>query len=140
MPITHPTDSNGLTYNAIGSAAWQGQEGIDLRAQGWTYCGFGTWGVYIAPPGGPCYTKAAAVVTQPNILPKAPEDVAAPSGGVSDTCSTCHKAAPPPPAGFVQVGGTPSQPTLVKIETKKPFPWWLIIILVLVAVSHGRDD
>jgi hypothetical protein len=151
MPLTYPVDNNGLTYTALGTAAWYGDEGAALRAQGYTYCGFGTFGVYLLAPGESrdpvygCGKKAGGNAPGPSVIPTVPSDIgattASPVKPVTDSCGSCHQATSP-------VVGTPAQPAppvvpanaMPTVVAKKPFPWWLLIILAILAVSHGRDD
>lgn len=147
MPITHPTDSNGITYNAINTADWYGAEGIALRAQGWAYCGFGTWGVYIRPPGvsfDDCYKRT--VVQKPNILPPAPQ---ADTGGAASSvplvtdkaCGSCRRhtttTAPAMSSPSVTV---PTQPGVKVVVKKSGLPWWVILLALLLAAKVVGDE
>lgn len=139
MAVTKYTDSNGYVYNAIGTAAWSGAEGATLRSQGWTYCGFGTGGIYIAPPGGPCYTKTAP--SQPNILPPAPPtDTPGPSSAVPDkACGACRKSSS---GGTVPTPGAPAPTPGARPASKSSLPWWLWVLVALTAaqVVYGRNN
>lgn len=139
MAVTKYTDNNDNVYNAISPTAWSGAEGATLRAQGWTYCGFGTGGIYIAPPGGPCYTKATS---QPNILPPAPPtDTPGPTNAVPDqACGSCRKSA----AANVptnSITGAPAPTPGARPAPKTALPWWLWVLaaLTLAQVIHGRN-
>jgi len=140
MAITKYTDNNGATYNAIGTAAWYGSEGVTLRAQGWTYCGFGTGGIYIAPPGGPCYTMSTP--PQPNVGPTAPpSDTPGPQSAVTDkACGSCRKST----ATTSPITGAPPTPTTTgaKPASKPGLPWWLWVLVALTlaqVVYNGRN-
>lgn len=140
MPITRYTDSNGNTYNALGTAAWLGAEGATLRSQGWTYCGFGTGGVYLAPPGGgPCSTRSSS---GPSILPPAPPpENLAPSNAVPDrACTRCtQKTTATAPSS--QITGAPAPTPGARPAPKPALPWWLWVLaaLTLAQVIHGRN-
>ncbi len=140
MAVTKYTDNNGNVYNAISPTAWSGSEGSTLRSQGWTYCGFGTGGVYIAPPGAPCFTKSAV----PSIGPTVPTDTpgSAPTSAVPDSaCGSCKKSAtnvPTNPITGAPVTTFPTQPA-----ARSTFPWWVWVLLALTLaeiVNRGRNN
>lgn len=151
MPVQRVgPDSNGNYYNAIPAAEWEYQNpiGVALRAQGWRYCGYGTWGVYIALPGKPCWEKAPTA--QPNILPPvAPEPgpLGPSNPAVVDDACGCHGRAAPETTKPVSEGPATPAPvatdtTPVASGTKKRFPWWLWVLILLTAakVTHGADS
>lgn len=140
MPVTTYTDSNG-TYKAIGTAAWYGAEGQALRAQGWQYCGFGTNGIIIAPPGGQCYTRATP--QQPNIIPIAPPpDTPGPSSAVPDkACGSCRKSSATITSPLTGAPTTPPPSTGTTVK-KSGLPWWLWVLVALTlaqVVYNGRN-
>lgn len=143
MPFTQRTD-NGLTYWVIGTAAWYGSEGEQLRAQGWRYCGYGTYGIIGAQGSNPCYTNAPT--QEPNIgLPVQP-DVGTPPGSTGPTgavadkaCGTCRKTTqqiqtPGAPAPTPGARPAPTAP-------KSKYPWWVLVLvaLTLAQIVHGRN-
>lgn len=133
--------AGGKVYNAISAAAWSGAEGDALRAQGWTYYGFGTGGVYITPPGGQPFTM------QPNILPPvSPEEPPTTSGqsagAVADkACGSCRK--PAAPASSPITGNTaPAVSAAARPVSRSGLPWWLYVLaaLTLAQVVYGRNN
>lgn len=144
MPVTKYYDStNKDYYNAIGTAAWAGAEGATLRSQGWTYCGFGTGGIYIAPPGGPCSTKGSAPPGQPNILPPAPPpENLAPSNGVADqACNRCKKTTTTTPGS--PTSGAPAPAPGARRAAGFALPWWVWVLAALTlaqVVYNGRNN
>lgn len=144
-------DSNGLYYNALSTSEWQGAYGDQLRAAGYTYCGFGTWGVYVAAPGEPCSSSGAGGgggvlpggggVGGPQILPTYqpfPADNQASSG--SGCCGSRGvmpgaprtAGAPAPAPGGVDV--TVRRDELERIPR---WLWWVLIVLVLIVLLRG---
>lgn len=139
MPLHKYYDTvNGDVYNALTPTEWQGAEGATLRSQGWTYCGFGTGGTYIAPPGGPCSTK-----TQPpiNIGPTVPQQPAGGGGSsvpvVTDTCTSCRKSTTT--VAPIQNLGSTQQTTKVIVK-KSGLPWWVILLAILLAAKVVGDE
>lgn len=148
MPLHKYYDTpNNLIYNALTPTEWQGSEGAALRAQGWTYCGFGTGGVYVAPPGGPCSTRGNA--PGPNIIPTVPADIAAPTEIAGPTSSVADKACNRcnTPARAVgpssPITGAPIAPTPgARPASSFALPWWVwvLVALTLAQVVYGRND
>lgn len=141
MPIRNVgPDVNGLFYQAVTTAEWSGPYGAQLRIQGYRYCGYGTWGIYIAGPGEPCSTSSptapAPPPVQPMILPPAETTggVGSPPASVNIGCG-CHKdagvVAPPPMAG-APVPVVLSEPGQVKVvERLRGLPWWVYVLAAL---------
>lgn len=142
MPPVQRSDENG-TYYTIGTAAWYGAEGAALRAQGWQYCGFGTYGIITAPPGAPCFRAASGGggPGQPNIGPTAPPpDTPAPTSGVADkACGRCSSQSGSAPTISPTTGPTTVSPTQPK--ARQGIPWWVWVLatLTLAQVVHGRN-
>jgi len=142
MPLHKYYDTqNGDTYNALTWTEWAGAEGATLRSQGWTYCGFGTGGVYVAPPGGPCSTKTGGV-SGPNVGPTAPPaDIPAPTSSVSDkACNRCNA-----PAGATgpssPITGAPAPTPGMRPAPRFALPWWVWVLaaLTLAQIVYGRN-
>lgn len=145
MPVARVgPDSNGLYYNAVSTAEWQGSYGQQLRAAGWTYCGYGTWGVYVAPPGGPCSSTSPSGPSQPpgpQILPPAPADT--PVGNASaPVTSCCRQVVVRPQVGGVIPSGQPAPAATETVTTDLALDlsgvprwlWWLILLLVILVL------
>lgn len=138
-------DNNGLYYNALNTSEWAAGNpiGDGLRARGYRYCGFGTWGVYVAAPGQPCWEKAPGVA-QPNILPPAPPtDTPGPVSAVSDkACGTCRKSTATGTTGPIPTPGAPAPTPGARPASKSVLPWWLWVLVALTAaqVVYGRNN
>lgn len=158
MPIQRVgPDANGLFYQVVGTAEWQGPYGAQLRGQGYRYCGFGSYGVIVAGPGEECYTRVSAPPPPPgggvqppgpNIGPTVPPET---TGGVGSTPPPVHvgggcgcggkttepvtqptqPGAPPPPSTTPVVAGAPS--STVFLAQLKGLPWWVIVLALLAA-------
>lgn len=140
MPITQHTDSNGWTYNAVSTAEWYGSYGDTLRAAGWRYCGYGTWGIYITQ-GADCATRT---MITPFIHQPIQQDVAAPAPAnvVTDkACGGCRKSATPSQPGAPQPA-TPTPGARPAPSASPKYPWWLwvLVALTLAQVVYGRND
>jgi hypothetical protein len=157
-------DSNGLYYQALTSSEWQGALGVQLRSQGYRYCGFGTWGVYVAGPGQECTSKDLGGVQPPPpgpyILPmiQPPPET---TGGVGSTPAPVHVggcgcgskgpeavtqpaqpgAAPVIPAGPVSTVSATHVSAVMVLDRLKGLPWWVYVLALLAAahfVSRGQ--
>lgn len=141
MPITQHTDSNGWVYNAVTTAEWYSSYGDTLRAEGWRYCGYGTWGIYITK-GADCATRAISS-SEPQILPPSPDAPTPQPRMITDTaCSGCRPVAPPQivkPAPTttptIPAAGMPTTP-------RAQYPWWVFVLvaLTLAQVIYGRNN
>lgn len=144
-------DPNGLYFQAVSTAEWSSSYGDQLRAQGYRYCGYGTWGIYVAGPGEPCYTHAEPEPPPgPQILPPAPDQPApespGPTGPVSDhACGGCGRPFDPtkPPLTPAPGGGAPASApgtmTTEKVRTLTAnIPWWAWVLLMLAGAQAVR--
>lgn len=143
MPIQRVgPDANGDYYQAVTTAEWSGTYGAQLRASGYRYCGYGTWGIYVAGPGEPCSTKGAALPPPPPppgpaILPPAETTggSGSPPAPVNIGCG-CHKdtgtvtqPAPSGPAPSAPAApGMPAAPVAKVLERFKGLPWWVYVL------------
>jgi len=149
MPIQHVgPDSNGNYYQVVTTSEWQGPYGAQLRASGYRYCGFGTYGIIIAGPGEDCYTKRGSTITppppptQPNIGPTVPPET---TGGTGSTPAPVHVGGcgckPTQPVTVPAPGGAPAPapapvtmaPHVVVLDRLKGLPWWVFVLALLAA-------
>jgi len=136
---------------SIGTAAWAGAEGAALRAAGWWYGGYGTAGVIACAPGESLEACVASVSgatpSQPYIQrPIVPDEPQAATPGITGAvtdkaCGVCRKPSTTAPVPVPSGGPSPTAPGVPAPTKKKPFPWWLLILLLIAAkvVSDGRD-
>lgn len=144
-------DSNGLYYQAVTTVEWSGALGVQLRMAGYRYCGYGTWGVYVAAPGQECYTRDASQPPPlppppgpggpgPSIGPTAPPQT---TGGTGSTpapitvggCGRCGQppqaVTPPAPTGGAPVPVPPARPGVQILTQVKGLPWWVFVLAAL---------
>lgn len=151
MPLrTVGPDSNGLYYQAVTTAEWSGDYGAQLRAAGYTYCGYGTWGVYVAGPGEPCSSSSPAGGGPPPpppdsgggpmILPPAPGGDPILIGGdsLSSGCGCGKRIVDRPTVGGLPRPATAPAPTAAAEPERIPrWLWWVIIILIILVLLRG---
>lgn len=143
-------DSNGFFYRAVTTAEWSSSYGEQLRAQGYRYCGYGTWGIYVAPAGEPCSYKKDQAPTQPPgpmILPPAettggsgspPAPVSIPKGC---GCGSGAGSAVPGPTGAPAAPSPTPAPTkaaTMVVDHLRGLPWWVYVLAALVAAQAVR--
>lgn len=147
MPVQRVgPDANGLYFNAVGSAEWDGAYGVQLRSQGYTYCGYGTWGVYVAAPGQPCFDKGPGGVTQPPpppgpmILPpvETTGGVGSPPAPVHVGCGCSSKGtvtqptptgpAPATPSPAPATGASKTETGRMLLDQLEGLPWWVYVL------------
>lgn len=151
MPIrTVGPDANGLLYQAVSTAEWGGSYGEQLRAQGYRYCGYGTWGIYVAGPGEPCYRKQSEPPPGPQIIPTVPQDEPAPespgpTGPVADkACGGCGRRIDSTRPAGAPVAGAPVPAPVVTMMPEKvrtvaaTIPWWAWVLLMLAGAQAVR--
>lgn len=150
MPVQRVgPDAGGTFYNAIGTAEWQGAEGEQLRAAGWTYAGYGTWGVYLTAPG-PQFPVTPGGGGGPYILPLAdpggysggPAPTVDPgTGSASPSCSSCRGSSPGSPYVAPRaIAGTAPAAAAVVVDQLEGIPswiWWVLVVLALVVLLRG---
>ena len=139
-------DSNGWYYRAVTTAEWSSSYGDQLRAQGYRYCGYGTWGIYVAPAGEACSYKkdAAPPPPPPTILPppettggsgSPPAPVSIPKGC---GCGAAGSAVPGPTGSPAAPSPMPTKPATMVVERLRGLPWWVYVLAALVAAQAVR--
>lgn len=148
MPLTYHTDSNGLTFAAITSTEWAGAYGDGLRAQGYTYCGYGTWGVYVKPAGQvDCGVRTQAPPSGGSSVPPPPTTTGGvgspPAPTVIQGCGSCRKATTVT-GGSAPTPGASTGPGTVTVPgaRRTGYPWWVIVlaVMVLAQIVGGKDN
>lgn len=140
-------DANGFFYRAVTTAEWSSSYGEQLRASGYRYCGYGTWGIYVAPAGEPCSYKKSTTPPPPEPMILPPEETTGGSGSPPAPVSIpkgcgCGAAepgsvpAPGAPAG--PSPATPTKPATMVVERLRGLPWWVYVLAVLVAAQAVR--
>lgn len=148
MPIQQLTDANGQLYSVVSTQEWQGSYGDGLRAQGYRYCGYGTYGIIVAAQGQPCFQSANAPPPPPpgpNIAPTVPPDTGAPAApGVgsmpSGGCGCGEGAAPAVPVPGGPAAPSPVAPATMFVDRLRGLPWWVYVLMILVGAQLvGKD-
>lgn len=141
MPLTRVgPDSNGLYYNAVSTAEWQGAYGDQLRAAGYRYCGYGTWGVYVAAAGDPCSSRDAGPSIVPVVIPPGgqPGGVTPQGQTPAPVTSCCRQVVTrlPPPSSLPMTPAPEETPAAVDVGLSNVprWFWWLILILVILVL------
>lgn len=155
MPVHEAgPDPNGLFYQVVTTQEWQSSYGESLRAQGYRYCGLGSYGIIVAPPGGPCWYRKGVTPPPgpdpnigPTVLPVLANGSPTPSsGGNSGGCCGC--GGKPSPATVTQApvsGPGPGAPTpagaMPIVARLRGLPWWVYVLAILAvsqALNKGR--
>lgn len=148
-------DSNGYFYRAVTTAEWSSSYGEQLRAQGYRYCGYGTWGIYVAPAGEPCSYKKDAAPPPPNgggnppgPMIQPPADTTGGSGSppapvnIPKGCGCGGGGmgpAVPGPTGAPAAPSAPAPtPATMVVDRLRGLPWWVYVLAVVVAAQAVR--
>lgn len=142
MSLQRHTESNGATYWTVTTSEWSGAYGEQLRAQGYRYCGFGTYGIIVAAPGQPCY--ATVTPSGPAIIATVPQDEPAPSQGpagpvVDTTCKRCNDSKPSAAAVSAATSPQAMAAAAARAQTPAGYPWWLFVLAALTLAQVVKN-